>query len=74
MEAKPNLKTPHDAITDASEVAALCETVAQYVLRLRGKAHGTWAAMAMDDLADTAIDIKTRANDLIKSEEDVTHE
>jgi hypothetical protein len=72
MEAEQKLRNPKDAVLDASEVAGLCETVTQHVLRLREKAHGTWAVMAMEDLADTAIDIKTRAKELIEFEEGKT--
>lgn len=62
------------AMDDAAEVAALCETVAQYILRLEEKARGTWAPMAMEDLADAAIDIKTRAKELIQVEGGVSNE
>jgi inhibitor of KinA sporulation pathway (predicted exonuclease) len=75
MEAKQKMsEISQKAMDDAAEVAALCETVAQYILRLEEKARGTWAAMAMEDLADAAIDIKTRAKELIQTEEELINE
>lgn len=74
IEKKNLLELPSAAVREATEVAALCETAAQYLMRLKERAHGTWAAMAMEDLVDTAVDIKASARDLIEQQEGVTHE
>ena len=64
-----NIDKPSDrSIEEAAEVAAMCETAAQYLLRLKEKANGTWGAMALEDLADMAIDIKTAAKEVTGDE------
>jgi len=63
------------AKAEAAEVAALCETAAQYLMRLKERANGRWGSMAMEDLVDAAVDIKAAARELVDgSKEDDSHE
>ena len=72
LPASP-MDLPEASRADAIEVAALCETAAQYLMRLKESARGTWAAMAMEDLVDAAVDIKAAAKALTGEKEDVSH-
>ena len=64
-----NIDKPTDrAIEEAAEVAALCEVAAQYLVRLRERAKGDWAGMAIDDLTDMAQDIQAAAKEVTGDE------